>query len=206
MGALAGPVVAGAIIMNNSKIRNPKSRNPKQILNLKSEILNKNIVIRDSKLMTGKQRRLAAEWIKENAVAWSVGEASVKEIEKLNILKAARLAMRRAIQSLSVCPEVALVDGLPRSEAERGKRLWENSLPVEFVVRGDKFSFSIAAASILAKVYRDEIMVKLADEYSHYGWDSNKGYGSLKHRMALKDLGTTDHHRKKYAPVAKYLT
>jgi ribonuclease HII len=135
-----------------------------------------------------------------------VGEASVEEIESLNILGAARLAMKRAVKSLSVRPEIVLVDGLPRLEREKEGQLGNDSWSAEFIVGGDKLSFSIAAASILAKVYRDEMMIKLADQYPDYGWESNKGYGSLKHRLALKEMGVTRHHRKTYAPVAKCLT
>jgi len=195
VGALAGPVCAGAVMFNHAS----------KFSIFKGQFSNTSLVIKDSKQLSEKQREEAAEWIKENALFWSVGEASVEEIEKINILQAARVAMRRAIESLSVKPEALLVDGLPRLEVEKRGGFSGAYLPTEFIMKGDGLSFSIAAASILAKVYRDKIMIKLADEYPSYGWDSNKGYGSLKHRVALKELGITKHHRKTYAPVAKHL-
>jgi len=184
MGALAGPVVAAAVVFARSKF---------SILNF--EFSNKTVVIRDSKTMTVKQREKACEWIKEEAMAWAAGEASVEEIDKINIRQASHLAMRRAVDALSSAPELLLVDGLP-AQIHPG-------VPTVNIVNGDSLCFSIAAASIVAKVYRDGIMVKLSDDHPEYGWDSNKGYGSLNHRTALRERGVTEYHRRSYAPVAK---
>ena len=156
------------------------------------------MAIRDSKQLTAKQREEVARWIKENAVAWAVGEASVEEITEMNILKASHLAMRRAVEALKVKPDILLVDGRP---VQLGK-----SLPTINIVKGDSLSLSIAAASIIAKVYRDKLMVALDKQYPNYGFASHKGYGSLAHRMALQNYGPAPCHRLTYAPVACLLT
>jgi ribonuclease HII len=190
MGALAGPVVAGAVMF---EIRNPKTLNPKQIINSKFKIQNE-IVIRDSKAMTAKQREEAVEWIKTNALAWAVGEASVEEIDTINIRQASHLAMRRAVDALSVMPGLLLIDGNPAQP--------HTKIPAVNIIKGDQLCYSIAAASIVAKVYRDKMMENFSRRFPGYDWESNKGYGSLSHKNALLDKGITVLHRKSYAPVA----
>lgn len=189
IGALAGPVIAAAVVFDrNCKIQSSKFKTQTGYRG----------IIRDSKQLTAKQREVAAKWIKNNAVAWAAGEASVEEITEINILEASHLAMRRAVESLKVQPNMLLVDGRPIS-------LFENILAVS-LVNGDCLSLSIAAASIVAKVYRDELMVKLDKEYPQYGFAAHKGYGSLSHIMALRRFGAAPCHRPTYAPVACLLT
>ncbi len=154
--------------------------------------------IKDSKTLSAKQREEAAKWIKDNAMAWAVGEASVEEITEMNILKASHLAMRRAVKSLKAQPNMLLVDGRPIN-------LFEN-IPAVSLVNGDCLSLSIAAASIIAKVYRDKLMLKLDKQYPNYGFAAHKGYGTLGHRMALRRFGAAPCHRPTYAPVACLLT
>lgn len=150
-------------------------------------------LIRDSKFLSPQQREKAAIWIKENALAWAVGEASVEEIYELNILQAARLAMKRAVEQLSQKPEVLIVDG-------RGEDI-HPTIPSESIIKGDQKSFSIAAASILAKVYRDQLMRNLAEQYPGYGFENHKGYGSKEHQEALRAQGVCACHRQSYAPI-----
>ncbi len=152
-------------------------------------------LIRDSKQLTERQREKAAVWIKENAVAWAVGEASVEEIDTINIRRASHLAMQRAVDALKVTPGMLLIDGTAAQPHPR--------IPAVNIIKGDQLCYSIAAASILAKVRRDKTMVKLARRFPGYGWDSNKGYGSAIHLAALCRLGITKHHRQSYAPIAK---
>jgi len=178
MGALAGPVVAAAVIVKKSK---PEIQN--------------GVVIRDSKTMSAKQREVAADWVKQHALVWATGEASVEEIDELNIRQASHLAMKRAVDALGVTPELLLVDGRPVQLHAK--------IPTVNIINGDSLCFSIAAASIVAKVHRDELMELLAEKIPEYGWASNKGYGSLKHRLMLQERGVTKYHRKSYAPVAK---
>ena len=126
---------------------------------------------------------------------WSIGRASVKEIEKLNILRASLLAMKRAIIKLKKKPELVLVDG--------------NMLPsiknynLKYIIRGDEKIPSISAASIIAKVARDKFISNLAKKFKRYGWDTNFGYGTKKHLIALKKFGATKHHRKTFSPIHK---
>ncbi len=155
-------------------------------------------LIRDSKTLSLQQREKAAVWIKEHALAWAVGEASVEEICELNILQAARLAMRRAVGQLSFLPELLLVDGYAAS--------LHPTIPHESIVKGDQKSFSIAAASIVAKVHRDTIMCQLAEQFPGYGFEAHKGYGSEQHQAALRAQGACPCHRAAYAPIAAYLT
>ena len=126
-----------------------------------------------------------------------IGIAEVNEIDSLNILEASLLAMARAISDLPQIPDYVLVDG---------NKLPQLSCPGEFVVRGDSHSFSIAAASIVAKVSRDKIMSNLAKIHTGYGWERNAGYGTREHKLALEQLGVTKHHRKSYAPIIKILS
>lgn len=164
-GPLAGPVCAAAVIL-------PK--------HLEIEGLN------DSKKLSEKRRNALYDVIVEQAVAWSVAFADEKEIDEINILQATFLAMRRAFDGLSVRPELALVDG--NREPELG-------VPVETIVGGDGKSASIAAASILAKVTRDRLMERYAEEYPAYGFEVHKGYGTKRHYAALTEHGPSPIHR-----------
>lgn len=131
----------------------------------------------------------------ENCADISVGIADIAEIDRLNILQATMLAMRRAVASMSHPPEYALVDG---------NRAPDLPVPAQTVVKGDSRCMSIAAASVVAKVTRDRIMETLAQEHPGYGWERNAGYGTAEHRAALERLGVTPHHRRSFAPIAIY--
>jgi ribonuclease HII len=193
MGALAGPVCAAAVVFI-PQIRNPKSGNPKQKLNNKFKIINRDVVIRDSKVMSAKQRELAARWIQENALAWAVGEASVEEIDTVNIRRASHLAMQRAVDALKIEPGMLLIDGTAAQPHPK--------IPAVNIIKGDQLCYSIAAASIVAKVYRDKMMAMFSEKFPGYDWENNKGYGSLSHKTALLEKGITVLHRKSYAPIA----
>ena len=168
-GCLAGSVYAAAVIL------------PEDYQN---ELLN------DSKQLTEKKRYQLREIIERDAVAWAVGIVTPEEIDKINILNASILAMHRALDQLKVRPEAIIVDG------NRFKPYQE--LPHTTIVKGDGKYLSIAAASILAKTYRDDYMNQLAEEYPQYDWRSNKGYPTKKHREAIKQFGITPYHRKSY--------
>ena len=168
-GCLAGAVYAAAVIL------------PKDYRN---EMLN------DSKQLSEKKRYLLREQIERDAVAWAVGVVSPQEIDEINILNASFLAMHRALDALTVCPDALLIDG------NRFKPYRE--VPYTTVVKGDGKYMSIAAASILAKTYRDDYMLKLHEEYPVYRWDSNKGYPAKAHREAIRKYGTTPYHRMSY--------
>ncbi len=170
-GPLAGPVVAAAVILDRKRI--PKGLN-------------------DSKQLSEEDREALFPQIMAMAVAVGVGEASVEEIDLLNIRMATHQAMARAVRALSVAAEFALVDG---NDAP--------ALPCrcDTLVKGDGRSVSIAAASIIAKVTRDRLMIRLHDEHPHYNWKSNKGYGTPDHYCGLKSHGITVHHRRSFAPV-----
>jgi ribonuclease HII len=174
-GPLAGPVVAAAVILNRKKI--PKGLN-------------------DSKKMTAQAREAAFGAILDCAVAVGVGEASVDEIDLVNIRQATHLAMARAVRALATAPMFALVDG---NDAP--------GLPCacDTIVEGDSRSVTIAAASIIAKVTRDRLMVALHEEHPHYGWITNKGYGTAEHLEALGRLGPCRHHRRSFAPIHNIL-
>lgn len=168
-GCLAGSVYAAAVILP------PDYQN---------ELLN------DSKQLTEKRRYELREIIERDAVAWAVGIVTPEEIDKINILNASILAMHRALDQLKVRPEAIIVDG------NRFKPY--QNLPYTTIVKGDGRYLSIAAASILAKTYRDDYMNELAEEYPQYDWLSNKGYPTKKHREAIKQYGITPYHRKSY--------
>jgi len=170
-GPWAGPVSAGAVILNPRKV--PKGLN-------------------DSKKLTAKQREELELEIKDKAVAWGVGFASVEEIAELNILHAAGLAMCRAIGELAVEPAFALVDGNYR---------FKLPCPIKTVIKGDGISSSIAAASILAKVARDRLMREMDGLYPGYGFAAHKGYHAPIHVEALRTLGPCEIHRMGWAPV-----
>jgi len=172
---LAGPVVAAAVIFDPARI--PEG-------------------IDDSKRLSRKTRERLFDEIHETAIACAVGEASVAEIDTLNILKAAQLAMRRAVAGLCVQPASCLVDG------NRDPAL---GLPTRCIVKGDRLSVSIAAAGILAKVARDRIMARLAQEFPQYDWARNAGYSVPAHREALRLVGVSPHHRKSFRPVRDIL-
>ena len=167
-GPLAGPVCAAAVIL------------PPNV-----EIPGLN----DSKKLTDKKRRELFPVIKEMAIAFGIGYASHEEIDEINILQATYLAMERALAQLSVKPELALIDG---------NRAKDFGLPVRTVVKGDSLSASIAAASVLAKVSRDDLMLQLAEEYPHYGFEIHKGYGTKAHYEAIRAHGPSPVHRKTF--------
>jgi ribonuclease HII len=146
--------------------------------------------LNDSKQLTDKRRKQLREIIERDALAWAVGIVTPEEIDKINILNASILAMHRALDQLTVRPEAVIVDG------NRFKPY--NKLPHATIVKGDGKYLSIAAASILAKTYRDDYMDKLAEEYPHYDWLGNKGYPTKKHREAIKIHGITPYHRKSF--------
>lgn len=164
-GCLAGPVFAAAVIL------------PADFHN---ELLN------DSKQLTERRRYQLREVIEREAVAWAVAECSPAEIDKLNILRCSIIAMQRALDQLSVQPQHVIVDG---------NRWMPYAVPADTIVKGDATYMSIAAASILAKTYRDDRMKALAQEFPQYGWDKNMGYPSAAHREAIAQYGTTPHHR-----------
>jgi ribonuclease HII len=193
MGALAGPVVAAAVIFDSSGTTNRK-RGEK---NLRAGLRRDGILIQDSKQLTMQQREAAAVWIKKNARAWALGEASVEEITKLNIRGASHLAMRRAVDALVIRPELLFVDGTPAQP--------HDSIPAVNFIGGDALCVSIAAASILAKVHRDQIMTVLDKQFPVYGLASHKGYASAAHKAALARYGPCQCHRPTYAPVAQAL-
>lgn len=168
-GCLAGPVFAAAVIL------------PQDFSN---DLLN------DSKQLTEKQRYLLRPIIEKEALAWAVGAVSAEEIDKINILAASFLAMHRAVDDLKIRPEHLLIDG------NRFKPY--GNVPFTTIVKGDGKMASIAAASILAKTYRDDFMNKIAVEYPQYDWLSNKGYPTVKHRNAIKEYGITPYHRKSF--------
>ena len=150
----------------------------------------------DSKKLTPKRRRELSEEIKQKALAWCVATADLEEIESLNVRRAALLAMRRAVEGLCVAPDFVFVDG---------NLLPDISVPAHAVVRGDEAIDCISAASIIAKVARDEAMLECHRQYPQYGFDSHKGYLTATHRAALKRHGPCPLHRKSYAPVRELL-
>ena len=176
-GCLAGPVVAAAVIL-------PKGY--------------KNNLINDSKMLSSKVRYKLAELIKKESISWSVGIASVNEIDTINIMNASFLAMHRAIKKLYVDPNLLLIDG---------NRF--NSYPNivhKCIIKGDGKYISIAAASIIAKNHRDNIMKDLDINFYEYDWKNNKGYPTKKHREALMNLGPTEHHRKSFQLLPSQLS
>ena len=168
-GCLAGSVYAAAVILPSD---------------YQNELLN------DSKKLTAKKRYALREEIERDAIAWAVGIVTPEDIDKINILNASFLAMHRALDQLQVRPEAVIVDG------NRFKPYQD--LPSTTIVKGDGKYLSIAAASILAKTYRDDYMLSLAEEYPQYDWQSNMGYPTKKHRQAILEHGITPYHRKSY--------
>jgi ribonuclease HII len=178
-GPLAGPVVAAAVVLDQRRF--PRSLHER---------------LDDSKLLSADQRdacwRALGRCVDRGVAHIGIGAASVREIDSLNILRAALLAMARAVGALGVHPDIALVDGNVAPPV---------GCPVQTVVRGDGLSFSIAAASVVAKVTRDRIMHALAERYRGYGWETNVGYATREHGAAIVKLGPTPHHRRSFAPV-----
>ena len=173
-GSLIGPVYAAAVILND-KINKKK--------------------LKDSKKLSKQNMKVLEKYIKKNAI-WAIGQASKKEIEKINILNASLLAMKRAIIKLRKKPTLVLIDGnkLPNLE----------NYNLKYVIKGDHKISSISAASILAKVSRDRFITKLSKQFNNYGWDTNSGYGTKKHLVAINKFGITKYHRKTFYPVSKF--
>ena len=174
-GCLAGPVFAAAVILNKN-------------INIKD--------IKDSKKIPFKKRILLSKYIKKNSI-YALGSASVSEINKVNILNASLLAMKRALEKLKYKPDIAYIDGLFAPKHIKIK--------CKTFVKGDEKITCIAAASIVAKVTRDLFMIKLSKKYPKYNWNKNFGYGTAKHLGYLKKYGVTKHHRKKFRPVHNML-
>lgn len=178
-GALAGPVAVGAVVL--------PSDHPNLMAHLNG--------VRDSKVMTAKNRTAWAAVIKASAAAWSVGMASAAEIDQLGIVPATCLAASRALENLGLMPEHLLVDYLTLPNV---------TLPQTPLIKGDARSLSIAAASILAKTSRDAVLVALEREIPEYGFAHNKGYATQAHRQAIAAFGPCSHHRRSFAPVSAY--
>jgi ribonuclease HII len=175
-GPLAGPVVAAAVILDD---------------------LHPIVGLADSKKLTAARREALFDEIRAKALCCSIAEASVEEIDRLNILQATLLAMRRAVLGLRLKPKMVLVDG---------NRLPTLDMPAEAIVKGDALVPAISAASILAKVHRDRWCVQVDEIYPQYGFAGHKGYGTAVHMAALREHGACIHHRRSFAPVAKVLT
>lgn len=176
-GCLAGSVYAAAVILPENY---------------------QNAELNDSKQLTDRRRKLLREVIQRDAVAWAVGIVTPEEIDRINILNASILAMHRALDQLTVRPQAIIVDGnrfKPYCPVVDGCVV---KIPHTTIVKGDGKFLSIAAASILAKTYRDDYMDTLAEEYPQYDWHSNKGYPTAKHREAIRQYGTTPYHRKSF--------
>ncbi len=182
-GCLAGSVYAAAVIF------------PRDYQNAE---------LNDSKQLTDKKRHQLRAIIEQDAVAWAIGVVTPEEIDKMNILNASFLAMHRALDQLQIRPEAIIVDGnrfrpyTPCRAVADGNAVVNTPLPHTCIVKGDGKYLSIAAASILAKTYRDDYMDGLAEEYPQYDWQSNKGYPTRKHRDAIRQYGITPYHRKSY--------
>lgn len=168
-GCLAGSVFAAAVILPDGY---------------------ENALLNDSKQLTEKRRYELREQIERDAVSWAVGIVTPEEIDRINILNASILAMHRALDQLEVRPEAVIVDG------NRFKKY--QNMPHTTIVKGDGKYMAIAAASILAKTYRDDYMNQLAEEFPQYDWQKNKGYPTKKHREAIRQYGTTPYHRMSY--------
>jgi ribonuclease HII len=182
-GPLAGPVVAAAVVL------------PRDFCHTE---------IRDSKLLSAKQREKLAPLIRQNAQGWGLGVVEVEVIDRINILQASLLAMVKAFGALEPPPDCLLIDGnqpIPARLFRKGRAL-PGSLPFQkTIVKGDQLCVSIAAASIVAKVARDEMMIAYDEEFPHYGFAGHKGYGSAAHLEALRRFGPSPIHRKSFAPV-----
>ena len=176
-GCLAGPVVAAAVIL------------PKGF---------KNIILNDSKILSEKKRNLLRQIIEEEAITWAIGIVSPAEIDKINILNASFLAMHRAIENLAVKAELLIIDGNRFNPYPK--------IPHECIIKGDGKFMSIAAASVLAKTYRDNLMKELDLQFPDYHWKNNKGYPTKQHRKAIAEIGANKHHRKTFQLLPAQLT
>ena len=172
-GSLIGPVYAAAVILKKS--------------------INKKL-LKDSKSLTKTKREILSKYIKKNSI-WAISKASIKEIEKINILHASLLAMKRAIKKLKKKPTLVLIDGNKLPEIKNYK--------LKSIIKGDKKIPSISAASIIAKVTRDKMITNLGKKFKVYNWNKNYGYGTKQHLKAIKNLGITAHHRKTFSPMNK---
>ena len=175
-GSLMGPVYAAAVILNSS-------------IDIK--------LLKDSKSIAKDKRELLSNYIKKNST-WASGKASVKEIDKINILQASLLAMTRAIKKLKKKPTQVLIDGNKVPDLK--------NYNLKAVIKGDQKIPSISAASIIAKVSRDKFISTLAKNNNGYGWDQNFGYGTKQHLKAIKKLGINKHHRKTFSPISRLKT
>jgi len=174
-GSLIGPVYAAAVILNKT--------------------IDKKL-LKDSKSLSKAKRESLNSYIKKNSI-WAIGQASIKEIEKINILHASLLAMKRAILKLKKKPSLVLIDGNRLPDLKNYK--------LEHVIKGDQKIPSISAASIIAKVSRDKFITKLSKRFNKYGWDTNSGYGTKEHLKAIKKFGITKYHRKTFSPICDLL-
>jgi ribonuclease HII len=172
-GSLIGPVYAAAVILNKS--------------------INKKL-LKDSKSLSKIKREILSKYIKKNSI-WAIGKSSVKEIEKINILQASLLAMKRAIIKLKKKPTLVLIDGNKLPEIK--------NYNLRSIIKGDQKIPSISAASIIAKVTRDKVIINLGKKFKGYHWDQNYGYGTKQHLKAIKKLGITSQHRKTFSPINK---
>ena len=175
-GSLIGPVYAAAVILNE-KINKKK--------------------LKDSKKISKKNREILESYIKKNSI-WAIGSASLKEIEKNNILNASLLAMKRAIKKLKKKPQIVLIDG--------NKLPYIDNYKLKNVIKGDQKIPEISAASIIAKVSRDRLLTKMSKKFQNYLWDKNSGYGTQDHIKAIKKFGITKHHRKTFKPIYNILS
>jgi ribonuclease HII len=182
-GCLAGPVVAGSVVLDYNKLAQLTP-------SLKD-------LIRDSKKLSLKQRHKIEPVIKDIAIATAIGTASVEEIDSLGILNATFLAMRRSIDSIKMFTDFVLVDG--------HLKIKELDLPQRAIIKGDSSCFTIAAASILAKVFRDNLMEQMANAFPNYGFERHVGYGTSAHLTAIKSNGICSLHRKSFEPIRSLL-
>ena len=173
-GSLIGPVYAAAVILNK---------------NIDKKLL------KDSKTISKDKRKLLSKYIKKNSI-WVIGKASVEEIDRINILQASLLAMKRAIKKLKKKPTQVLIDGNKVPDLK--------NYNLKAVIKGDQKVASISAASIIAKVARDKFITKLATNNKGYGWEQNFGYGTKQHLKAIKKLGINKHHRKTFSPISRF--
>jgi ribonuclease HII len=174
-GSLIGPVYAAAVILNKS--------------------INKRL-LKDSKTVAKSKRESLSNYIKKNSI-WAIGKASRNEIDKINILQASLLAMKRAVKKLKKKPSHVLIDG--------NKLPALNNYKLKAIIKGDKKISSISAASIIAKVSRDKFILSIAKKNIGYHWDQNFGYGTKQHLRAIKKLGANKHHRKTFSPISKMI-
>lgn len=173
-GSMVGPVITAAVILN-----------PAQIID----------GLNDSKKLSPKKRKELEEQIKNKAIAWAIGEASIEEVDTMNVYQATKLAMKRAIEALKIQPDALLIDAMPLEVSVKSLSL----------IKGDTKSASIAAASIIAKEYRDRLVSKEASHYPEYSFEKNKGYLTKRHKEALLQYGPTPYHRTTFEPVKTLL-